>query len=80
MALGRESVLHIIPVFLNQLATRSAPSFLLTQQLGEGSPEVDTQSVQRTNMEGFGKAACAFEPSDQFRYTDVSLEIIFSIP
>lgn len=34
MALSRERVLHIVPIFLNQLATRSAFSFLLTQQLG----------------------------------------------
>jgi len=80
MALGRESGLPIIPVFLNQLAPRLAPSFLFTQQLGEGSPEVDNQRVQRTKMEGFGKAAFAFEPIDQFRYTDFSLERIFSLP
>ena len=80
MALGRERVLHIIPVFFNQLATRSAPSFLFAEQLGEGSPEVDKQSIQRASMDGFGKAAFAFEPIDQFCYTNFSLERIFSIP
>ena len=54
MALGRESVLHRVPVFLNQLATRSASSFLLTQQRGEGSPEVAEQRVQRAHMDRFG--------------------------
>ena len=67
MALGRESVLHIVPVFLNQLATRSASSFLFTQQRGEGSPEVAEQRVQRAHMDRFGKAAFAFEPIDQLR-------------
>ena len=33
MALSRKRVLHIVPIFLNQLATRSAFSFLLTQQV-----------------------------------------------
>src|SRR6266581_7358962 len=80
MALGRERVLHIIPVFFNQLATRSAPSFLFAEQLGEGSPEVDKPSSQRASMDGFGKAAFAFEPMDQFCYTHFSLERIFNIP
>src|SRR5262249_18526285 len=80
MALGRERVLHIIPVFFNQLATRSAPSFLFAEQRGEGSPEVDKQSSQRASMDGFGKTAFAFEPIDQFCYTNFSTEIIFNIP
>src|SRR5438132_13725747 len=80
MALGRKRVLHIIPVFFNQLATRSAPSFLFAEQLGEGSPEVDKQSIQRASIDGFVKAAFAFEPIDQFCYTNFSLEIICNIP
>src|SRR2546425_6484659 len=80
MALGRERVLRIISVFFNQLATRSAPSFLFAEQLGEGSPEVDKQSIQCASIDGFGKAAFAFEPIDQFCYTHFSLERIFSIP
>src|SRR5437879_3981787 len=80
MALGRKRVLHIIPVFFNQLATRSAPSFLFAEQLGEDAPEVDKQSIQRASMDGFGKAAFAFEPMEQFGYTHFSLKKIFSIP
>src|SRR6266850_606876 len=80
MALGRERVLHSIPVFFTQLATRSAPALLLAEQRGEGSPEVDQQSIQRARMDGFGQAAFAFEPMDPFCYTQFSLERIFNIP
>src|SRR6266700_4226045 len=80
MTLGCESALHVVPIVLKELATRSTFSFLFTQHLRENSPESVEQVPQRANMHGVSKAALAFEPVDQFGHTEFSVKIIFSIP
>ena len=45
MALSRDHLLHVGLIFRNELATCSAFSLLLTQQLGQSSPEVAQESL-----------------------------------
>ncbi len=67
MALSRERVLHIGPIFIKQLATRAAFPFLLTQQRGERSPEVAEERLECATMHRVDKAVFALEPIDQLR-------------